>query len=133
VRDSKYEWLPYGTRRYLKGHTVHRHVSLKVFIQVVSEKCVILCIPLKLQAHFVSKGMQKQHSLPPGCIDLIPFYRNTGETAKSEVIYCAKLTTVPVIRGIINKRTGAGTAFSMLTKQGPPTNSCRIHTTNHAE
>lgn len=89
--------------------------------------CVILRIPLKLQAHFVSKGVQQQHSLPPGSVDLIPFYRNAGETAKSEVIYCAKLTTVPVIRGIINKRTGAGTASSALTKQGPHTNRYGTH------
>lgn len=103
VRDSKYEWLPYGTRRYLEGDRIHRQMSPTVSVWARSKRCVIWHVPLKLQAHFVCKGMEQQHSLPPGSVDLIPFYRNAGETAKSEVIYCAKLTTVPVIRGIRNK------------------------------
>jgi len=57
VRDSKYEWLPYGTRRYLKGDAIHRQLSLTVFIGAISEVCIMLHVPLKLQAHFVSKGM----------------------------------------------------------------------------
>lgn len=38
-------------------------------------------LPLKDQAHLVGKGMEKQNSLPPGCIDLIPFHRDTWEAA----------------------------------------------------
>lgn len=80
----------------------------------MSELCVVVHLPLKLQAHFVGQGMQQQHSLPPGSVDLVPLHRNAGEAAESEVIYCAKLPAVPVIRRIINKCAGLGTAREQL-------------------
>lgn len=83
----------------------------------------MLHTPLKLQAHLVGQGMQQQHSLPPGSIDLIPLHRDAGEAAKPEVIYCAKLPTVPVIRRIINKCARLGKALGLITKQGLCPNS----------
>lgn len=99
-----------------KKERIHWHLSLPVFLWAINELCVVLHTPLKLQAHFVGQGMQQQHSLPPGSIDLIPFHRNAGETAKPEVIYCAKLPAVPVIRRIINKCARLGKALGLITK-----------------
>lgn len=83
-------------------------MSLRSSLQVGGETRVLSRVPLKLQPHFVSEGVQQQHGLPPGRVDLIPFHGNAGEAAKPEVIYRAELPAVPAIRGIINRRQGRG-------------------------
>lgn len=104
-----------GDKAVSEKKTIHRHLHLPVFLWVTNELCEVLQVPLKLQAHFVGQGMQQQHSLPPGSVDLVPFHRNAGEAAKPEVIYCAKLPTVPVIR-IINKCARLAKAPGLITK-----------------
>lgn len=52
-------------------------------------------LPLKFQAHLIGQGMEQQHCLAPGSINLIPFHGNTGQATQPEVIDCAKLSTVP--------------------------------------
>lgn len=53
-------------------------------------------LPLKFQTHLIGQGMKQQHCLAPSSINLVPFHRNTGQATQSEVIDCAKLSTVPV-------------------------------------
>lgn len=59
-------------------------------------------LPLKFQTHLIGQGMEQQHCLAPGSINFIPFHRNTGQATQSEVINCAKLSTMPIEEG---KRT----------------------------
>lgn len=82
-------------------------------------------VPLKLQPHFVREGVQQQHGLPPGRVDLVPFYGDAGEAAKSEVIDRAKLTAVPAIGGVIKKHPGGNS-------RRPPGNAPRYPRTTGA-
>lgn len=67
-------------------------------------------LPLKFQTHLIGQGVEQQHRLTPGGIDLIPFHGNTGQATQSEVIDGAKLSTVPG-----GRREGGGKHRETLT------------------
>ncbi|KAG7227933.1 hypothetical protein INR49_013727, partial [Caranx melampygus] len=49
----------------------------------------------KTQPHFVGQSVQQEHCLPPGCINLIPLHRDTGESTQAEIVDGTKLAAVP--------------------------------------
>lgn len=48
-----------------------------------------------MQPHFVGESVQQKHRLSPGCVDLVPLHRDTGESAQAEVVDGTKLAAVP--------------------------------------
>ena len=57
------------------------------------------CAPLEAEAHLVGQGMQQQHRLAPGGVDLVPLHRDAGQPAQAEVVDGAELTAVPAPQG----------------------------------
>lgn len=88
VSDSKYEWFPYGTRRYLEEQN-------HLFITNIYSSIVHISEPFEAQPHLIGQSVQQQHRLAPSCIDLVPLHGDAGESTQTEVVDCAKLATVP--------------------------------------
>ena len=56
-------------------------------------------VPLEAEAHLVGQGVQQQHRLAPGGVDLVPLHRDAGQPAQAEVVDGAELTAVPAPQG----------------------------------
>lgn len=63
-------------------------------------------VPLEAQAHLVGEGVQQQHRLSPGCVDLIPFNRDAWQPTQTKVVDGTKLTAVPANNSAIHSVKG---------------------------